>query len=46
MPPLVLRAFFWCMATIAAIGAMAASAVALDNQAQYQACMSLLDRDP
>jgi len=49
MPPLVLhnffwRAFFFCMATI---GLMAAPpAWSLDNQAQYQACMALLDRDP
>jgi Flp pilus assembly protein TadD len=34
------------MATIAAVVAMAAPGRALDNQAQYQACMSLLDRDP
>ncbi len=34
------------MATIAAVSAFAAPADALDNQAQYQACMSLLDRDP
>jgi Flp pilus assembly protein TadD len=44
MPPLVLRLFFFCMATI---GLMAvAPAWSLDNQAQYQACMSLLERDP
>ena len=39
------RAFFWCMATIAGV-AVTAPAWSLDNQAQYQACMSLLDRDP
>jgi tetratricopeptide (TPR) repeat protein len=33
------------MATIIALAAVP-SATALDNQAQYQACMSLLDRDP
>jgi Flp pilus assembly protein TadD len=33
------------LATIAALGAVAPAA-ALDNQAQYQACMSLLQRDP
>ena len=33
------------MATIAGV-AIAAPAWSLDNQAQYQACMSLLDRDP
>lgn len=38
------RAFVWCMATIGL--AAAAPSWALDNQAQYQACMSLLDRDP
>ena len=44
MPPLVLHTFFFCMATI---GLMAAApAWSLDNQAQYQACMSLLERDP
>jgi len=44
MPPLVLRLFFCCLATI---GLMAeVPAWSLDNQAQYQACMSLLDRDP
>jgi Flp pilus assembly protein TadD len=44
MPPLVLRLFFCCVATI---GLMAeVPAWSLDNQAQYQACMSLLDRDP
>src|SRR5919108_4344075 len=44
MPPLVLRVFFWCMATIGLLAA--APAWSLDNQAQYQACMTLLDRDP
>ena len=49
MPPLVLptffwRVFFWCIATIGL--AVAAPAWSLDNQAQYQACMGLLDRDP
>ncbi|MEZ5834027.1 MAG: tetratricopeptide repeat protein [Dongiaceae bacterium] len=34
------------MATIGATSAVAASAGALDNQAQYQACMTLLERDP
>jgi len=34
------------MATIAALSATTAPVEALDNQAQYQACMSLLDRDP
>ena len=44
MPPLVLHVLFRCMATI---GLMAATpAWSLDNQAQYQACMTLLDRDP
>ena len=38
------RVFFWCMATIGL--AAAAPAWSLDNQAQYQACMGLLDRDP
>jgi len=46
MLPFGPRAFFWCMATIAALSAIAAPARALDNEAQYQACMSLLDRDP
>ena len=44
MPPLVLRTFFFCMATIGLIAA--APAWSLDNQAQYQACMTLLERDP
>jgi tetratricopeptide (TPR) repeat protein len=38
------RALVWCMATIGV--AAASPSWALDNQAQYQACMSLLDRDP
>jgi tetratricopeptide (TPR) repeat protein len=38
------RALVWCMATIGV--AAASSSWALDNQAQYQACISLLDRDP
>jgi len=46
MLPFVSRVFFWCMATIAALSTIATPATALDNQAQYQACMSLLDRDP
>ena len=44
MPPLVLRTFFFCMATIGLFAA--APAWSLDNQAQYQACMTLLERDP
>lgn len=34
------------MATIAAFSTIVMPAAAIDNQAQYQACMSLLDRDP
>lgn len=45
MVPLLVRALFWCMATMAGLGA-AAPAGALDDQAQYGACMSLLERDP
>jgi tetratricopeptide (TPR) repeat protein len=46
MPPLVSRAFFRCLAALATVAAFTAPAWPLDNQAQYQACMSLLDRDP
>jgi Flp pilus assembly protein TadD len=50
MYPLVTRALFLCMATIAALGlaapGLATPAWALDNEAEYQACMSLLQRDP
>ncbi len=45
MSPFVLPALFGCLATIAALG-VTAPAAALDDQAQYQACMSLLQRDP
>ena len=45
MYPLVSRALFLCMATIAVAG-IAGPARALDNAAQYQACMTLLQRDP
>jgi tetratricopeptide (TPR) repeat protein len=34
------------MATIAALAVIAPPARAIDNQAEYQACMSLFDRDP
>ena len=51
MSPLVLRAIiwralFWCIATIAAWGLTAAPATAIDDEAQYKACMALLDRNP
>jgi tetratricopeptide (TPR) repeat protein len=45
MPTFGPRAFFWCLATIGNLGLAAAPAPALDNEAQYQACMGLLDRD-
>jgi Flp pilus assembly protein TadD len=44
MLPFVSRAFFWCIATIVALSPIPAAA--LDNQAQYQACMALLGRNP
>lgn len=46
MFPFGARALLQCMATIAALALPLAAAWALDNQAQYQACMSLLERDP
>lgn len=46
MPTLGQRAVFFCIATIAAVGLAATAARALDNEAQYKACMALLDRDP
>ena len=50
MYPLVTRALFSCIATIAALGlaapGLATPAWALDNEAQYDACMNLLQRDP
>ena len=50
MYPLVTRALFLCIATIAALGlamsGLVAPTWALDNEAQYQACMNLLERDP
>jgi len=46
MPTFGPRVFFWCMATIAGLGLAAERAPALDNEAQYNACMALLDRDP
>ncbi|HET6618409.1 MAG TPA: tetratricopeptide repeat protein [Dongiaceae bacterium] len=49
MPTFGPRAFFRYIATIAAVGAMlalgAVPSAALDNEAQYKACMALLDRD-
>src|SRR5690348_5248507 len=47
MSPLVLRAIIWCIATIAAWGVTIAPATALDDdEAQYKACMALLERNP
>src|SRR5215813_10929714 len=46
MPTFGGRAFFFCIATIAALGLSAPMAWALDNETQYKACMALLDRDP
>jgi Flp pilus assembly protein TadD len=51
MSPLVLRAIvwralFWCIATIAVWGLPADPATALDDEAQYKACMALLERNP
>ena len=44
MPASGPRAYFFWMMTIGTL-CLASSASALDNQAQYQACMALLDRD-
>src|SRR5215470_11526983 len=46
MLPFVSRVIFWCIATICGASAISATAAAIDNQAQYQACMALLGRDP
>lgn len=45
MPVFRPRGFFCCMATIGILGLAIGPALALDNQAQYQACMALLDHD-
>lgn len=49
MPTIGPSTFSRCIVTIGAIGTMltfgAAPAAALDNEAQYKACMALLDRD-
>ncbi len=46
MPPFSARLFICCMATIGALGAAAGPAHAIDDRAQYQACMVLVERDP
>ncbi|MGH6893498.1 MAG: tetratricopeptide repeat protein [Dongiaceae bacterium] len=46
MPPFGPRVFFYWMATIGTLCAAAEPVAAIDNQAQYQACMTLLERDP
>jgi Flp pilus assembly protein TadD len=45
MPVFRPRAFFCCMATIGILGLAIGPVLALDNQAQYQACMALLNHD-
>ena len=43
---IIWRALFWCIATIATWHVAAAPAAAQDDEAQYKACMALLERNP